>query len=270
MLQNVWLQQNKWEDVEQYLQHKKTIILPFGSVEQHAKHLPLGTDSFVAKRVAEDAGKKTNTLVAPQSWVGWAPHHMAFPGTITLRPETLTALVEDMCQSLIYHGFEKIIIINGHREANLPPIRIAATRLRNKTGAFIPIVDPFYFNYEAGKQLRKSEPGGIGHAEELESSHMFYLYPELCSPENVEKNIPDGHQFTIFDPFIEGDRVLISSDVETYKDQTKQIGIMGDSTDASKETGQYYHEQIVENMIELIRYCEEDVQVSLRNQSIPL
>src|SRR5699024_8805648 len=154
----------------------------FGSVEQHSKHLPLGTDSFVAKKVAEDAGRETDTLVAPQTWVGWAPHHMAYPGTVTLRPETLTAVVEDMCQSLIYHGFEKIIIVNGHREANLPPIRIAATRLRNKTGAFIPIVDPFYFNYESGKELRKSGPGGIGHAEELESSHMFYLYPDLCSP----------------------------------------------------------------------------------------
>lgn len=269
-MKNVWLQQNKWEDVEQYLTHKKTIIVPFGSVEQHAQHLPLGTDAFVAEKVAEDAGKLTNTLVAPLSWVGWAPHHMAYPGTITLRPETLTALVEDICQSLIYHGFEKIIIINGHREANLPPIKIATTRLRNKTGAFLPIVDPFYFNYEKGKELRKSEPGGIGHAEELESSHMFYIHPDLCSPEKVNKNIPENHRFLQHDPFIEGDRILNASDVHTYREATKNIGLVGDATHASEVTGKEYHETFLENLVELINYCEEEVNVTLRNTNIPL
>jgi len=269
-MKNIWLQENKWRDIETYLEKKKTIIVPFGSVEQHSTHLPLGTDSFVAKKVAEDAGKLTNTLVAPQSWVGWAPHHMAYPGTITLRPETLTALVEDICQSLIYHGFEKIIIINGHREANLPPIKIATTRLRNKTGAFLPIVDPFYFNFEKGKELRQSKPGGIGHAEEMESSHMFYLYPELCEPSKVTKNIPEKHRFLQHDPFVEGDRILNSSDVFTYKEDTKGIGIMGDATDASSLIGEQYHKKFLDNLIELIDYCENDVIVKLRNRNIPL
>lgn len=269
-MKTIWLHENKWEDIEAYLEKKKTIIVPFGSVEQHSKHLPLGTDSFVARKVAEDAGRLTNTLVAPQSWFGWAPHHMAYPGTVTLRPETLTAVVEDICQSLIYHGFEKIIIINGHREANLPPIKIAATRLRNKTGAFLPIVDPFYFNSEIGKALRQSAPGGIGHAEEMESSHMFYLYPELCEPTDVACNIPEKHRFLQHDPFIEGDRVLTSSDVNNYRKDTKGIGIMGDATDASSSIGEQYHEKFLDNLVELIEYCEKEVSVNLRNQEIPM
>lgn len=269
-MESVWLNENRWEDVEEYLKKKKTILVPFGSVEQHARHLPLGTDSFVAQRVAEDAGKMTETLVAPQSWFGWAPHHMAYPGTVTLRPETLTALVEDICQSLIFHGFEKIIIINGHREANLPPIKIAATRLRNKTGAFLPIVDPFYFNYKKGLELRQSEPGGIGHAEELESSHMFHLYPELCRPENVTTNIPEKHHFLEHDPFVEGDRVLSASDVFTYKEATKGIGLMGDASPSSKEVGEAYHQAFLENLKELIEYCETEVKVELRKPEIPL
>lgn len=270
MLKSVWLQENKWEDVENYLKKKKTIIVPFGSVEQHGKHLPLGTDAFVAQKLAEDAGKLTHTLVAPPAWFGWAPHHMAYPGTVTLRPETLTVLVEDICQSLIYHGFEKIIIINGHREANLPPIKIASARLRNKTGAFIPIVDPFYFHFKEGKKLRKSPPGGIGHAEELESSHMYYLYPDLCSPENAFDNIPDQPSFMIFDPFVEEDRVLTSSDTATYLEHTKNIGVAGASTQASKETGEKYHKTFIEKLAEFIRYCEEEVKVQLRNVEIPL
>ncbi|WKA56792.1 creatininase family protein [Planococcus shixiaomingii] len=266
----MWLQENKWRDVEEYLKTKKTIIVPFGSVEQHAHHLPLGTDSFVAQKVAEDAGRLTDTLVAPPVWTGWAPHHMAYPGTITLRPETLTAVAEDTLQSLIYHGFEKILIVNGHREANLPPLRIAMTRLRNKTGAFIAIVDPFYFNAEAGKTLRKSAPGGIGHAEELESSHMLHLFPELCNPSKTETNIPKKHPFLQHDPYVEGDRVLTASDVAGYREVTEGTGLMGDAAPSDAATGEAYHKAFLDNFTELIRYCEEDVKVALRKPNLPL
>ena len=164
-----YLHENKWEDVKNYLNDKTTIILPVGSVEQHGKHLPLGTDSILAQDIALDLAKETYTLVASPLWYGWAPHHMAYPGTVTLRPETLTQVVEDVLNSLIYHGFKKIIIVNGHREANLPPLKIALARVRNKTGAFIGIADPFYINAVAGKELSDVEAGGIGHAEELET-----------------------------------------------------------------------------------------------------
>lgn len=268
-MKSIWLQENKWEDVEAYLTKKKTIIVPFGSVEQHAKHLPLGTDSFVAIKVAEEAGKRTNTLVTPPNWVGWAPHHMAFPGTITLRPETLTALAMDICQSLIYHGFEKIIIINGHREANLPPLKIAATKLRNQTGAYIAIADPFYIAYEVGKEIKKSEPGGVGHAAEMETSHMLYLHPELCKMENAVKNVHNAHRFIQHDPFVSGDRMFIPSDVATYRENSKNIGVVGDPTVSTKENGEYYHHKLIQNLVEFLTYCEEEVKVNLRNQGVP-
>lgn len=269
-LKSVWLQENKWEDVEQYLEKKKTIIVPVGSVEQHAKHLPLGTDSFVALRVAEEVGEKTQTLVAPPNWVGWAPHHMAFPGTITLRPETLTNLVYDICKSLIYHGFEKIIILNGHREANLPPLKIAITKLRNETGAFLSIADPFYIAKQIGKEIKVSEPGGVGHAAEMETSHMYYLYPDLCDPSKAVKNVHTKHQFLQHDPFVEGDTVFVPSDVEGYREGAINVGVVGDPTVSTKENGEIYHHALVKNLIELVRYCDEEVTVTIRKREIPL
>lgn len=269
-MQNLWLQENKWEDVEDYLKNKKTIIIPVGSVEQHAKHLPLGTDSFLSQYIAEDAAKLTDTLIAPPLWVGWAPHHMAYKGTITLRPETLTSVVEDMCESLIYHGFEKIIIINGHREANLPPIRIGMTRVRNRTGAFIAIADPFYINAQKGKELSEVEPGGLGHAEELEASQMYHLLPDLCDPSKSAKNIPNQHRFLQHDPYVEGDKMLTASDVATYKEATKGIGIMGDATLANEEKGKEYHEALVKNIAEFINHCEDNINVNIRERTIPL
>lgn len=269
-MKSVWLQENKWKDIEAYLQQKKTIIVPFGSVEQHAHHLPLGTDAFVAIKVAEAAAQRTETLVAPPTWYGWAPHHMAYPGTVTFRPETLTQVALDICQSLIYHGFEKLILVNGHREANLPPLKIAATKLRNHTGAFLAVVDPFYMNAEKGKELRESEPGGIGHAEELETSHMYFLYPKLCESKQASKNIERKQRFLQHDPYVEGDRVFVPSDVGVYREVTKRIGIVGDATPASREKGQEYHETLVKNLVEFIQFCHHEIHVNVRNRELPL
>ena len=86
------LQELKWPEVKSYLENDQRIILPIGSTEQHSYWLPLGTDSMVAIALAEEAAQKTNVLVAPPLWTGWSPHHMALPGTITIRPEILIEL----------------------------------------------------------------------------------------------------------------------------------------------------------------------------------
>ncbi|SOC43755.1 creatinine amidohydrolase [Salinicoccus kekensis] len=265
-----YLHENKWEDVEAYLKEKKTILLPVGSVEQHGKHLPLGTDSLLAQDIAMDVAEKTGVLIASPLWYGWAPHHMAYPGTVTLRPETLTQVVEDVLNSLIYHGFEKILIINGHREANLPPLRIALTRVRNNTGAFVGIADPFYINAVAGRELSEVEPGGIGHAEELETSVMYDRHAELCSPEAAVKNIPSDHnRFLQHDPNVLTDKILTASDVAHYKEATHGVGVMGDATPADKDKGREYQKRMVDNISEFVEYLE-GLEVEIRKREIPL
>jgi len=187
---NTKLQELTWQQLEQHLQHNDTVLIPVGSTEQHGPHLPLGTDAMVAIRLALETGELTDTLVTPPLWFGWSPHHQAYPGTVSLRPETLTAVVEDIGRSLIWSGANKLIVLNGHREANLPPLKIAASRLRNETGAYVAVVDPFYIGDQIGRALRTSEPGGIGHAAELETAHMMHIHPELVRMERAEKNMP--------------------------------------------------------------------------------
>ncbi|MFD2829939.1 creatininase family protein [Corticicoccus populi] len=265
-----YLHENKWEDIELYLKKSTTILLPVGSVEQHGKHLPLGTDSILAQDIALDVADKTGVLVASPLWYGWAPHHMAYPGTVTLRPETLTSVVEDVINSLIYHGFEKILIINGHREANLPPLRIALTRVRNNTGAFVGIADPFYINAVAGRELSDVDPGGIGHAEELETSVMYDRHGELCTPEAAVKNIPSDHnKYLQHDPHVLTDKILTASDVAHYREATNNIGVMGDSTTSDKEKGREYQERLTNNIAEFVKYLD-DLEVEIRKKDIPL
>lgn len=267
---NYYLHENKWEDIESYLKKEKTILLPVGSVEQHGKHLPLGTDSILAQDIAMDVAHKTDVLVASPVWYGWAPHHMAYPGTVTLRPETLTSVVEDILNSLIYHGFEKILIINGHREANLPPLKIALTRVRNNTGAFVGIADPFYINAVAGKELSDVEAGGIGHAEELETSVMYDRHSELCNPNASVKNIPSDHnEFLQHDPNVFTDKILTASDVAHYREATNNIGVMGDSTTSDKDKGREYQQRLTDNISRFVEYLK-NLDVDIRKKDLPL
>ena len=94
---------------------RAVVILPLGSVEQHGNHLPIGTDTMLAEAVSRAAAEASGgTVVMPPPWYGFSAHHMRFPGSITLRAETLLALVEDVVASLVRHDFRRILIVNGH------------------------------------------------------------------------------------------------------------------------------------------------------------
>ncbi len=105
---------SSWPEVEAYLATSKAILIPIGSTEQHGPNGLLGTDALCPEIIAKRAGDESGILVGPTFNVGIAQHHMAFPGTITLRPQTMIAAMEDWAASLTRHGFERIYWLNGH------------------------------------------------------------------------------------------------------------------------------------------------------------
>jgi creatinine amidohydrolase len=242
----VWLQDMRWEEVEEaQVQSGGVVLIPVGSTEQHGGHLPLGTDSYAAIGLAEDVAERTGGVVAPPIWFGWSPHHMWLSGTITLRPETLIEVVVDICKSLVHHGFDKIVVINGHRMANLPPLQIACGRVQMETKATVKLVDPYPLSEEIRDDLKISQ---LGHGDDMETSHMLYLHPELCEMEKVVKYIPpmgkDHNDTWIPHPLPMGKE----------KDRLKRetAGTSRWPENASRENGERIHKAVVKGIVELI------------------
>ncbi|MBR0680205.1 creatininase family protein [Roseomonas eburnea] len=102
-----------WMQVEAYLRHDDRCVLPFGSTEQHAQ-LSLCVDAILAERVAVEAAEPLGVPVYPAMPFGLAPYFAAFPGSVSLRVETLLAVARDLVASVARAGFRRILMVNGH------------------------------------------------------------------------------------------------------------------------------------------------------------
>jgi creatinine amidohydrolase len=107
------LEELNWMDVENYLKTDDRIMLVLGSCEQHG-YLSLQTDVRVPQALADAASQESAVLVAPALNFGVSPYFLDFPGTISIKPKTYLAVFEDLLESLIHHGFKRILILNGH------------------------------------------------------------------------------------------------------------------------------------------------------------
>jgi creatinine amidohydrolase len=109
----VRIAESNWADVEACLARDDRCVLPFGSTEQHAG-LSLCTDAILAERVAAEAAAPLGVPVFPVMPFGLAPYFAAFPGSVSLRVETLLAVARDVIASVAGAGFRRILVVNGH------------------------------------------------------------------------------------------------------------------------------------------------------------
>lgn len=156
-------------------------ILPMGSVEQHGPHLPTGTDFFAATSIALAVAERLDALVLPLCPLGVTPMHMPFPGTVSLRPQTLQDVVADIGASLAQHGCRQFVILNWH-EGNIPSLALVAEHLHREVGLAVVLVQACY----VAEERFGPSAGGLTHGGKIEAWSVLSCRPDLVHLDRAE------------------------------------------------------------------------------------
>ncbi len=162
------------------------LVQPIGAIEQHGPHLPLDTDTAAVTAICVRAALRVAdppALVLPSVAWGLSPYWLPFPGTISLRPETILALVGDIGASVAKHGFRRIVIVNGHG-GNAGIVAVCATLLADH-GLRATAVSWWSLLGEDLHTLAPRDAGHIGHAGQTETSVQLALQPDLVDHASV-------------------------------------------------------------------------------------
>lgn len=231
------LQQSTWSEVEGYLKRSKGVIVPIGSTEQHGPNGPIGTDAICPEVVALGVQAENDALVAPTLAYGMAQHHLAFPGTVSLKPATLLLMLKDVIGSLARHGFERIYFLNGHG-GNVATVTAAFSEVYAELGSDAPHLK--LHNWFMGPRVRKLSKEIYGdsegsHATPSEISLAWHAWPNAVTNVEISPKIaPRG----------------VIRDAEDYRRQFPDGRIGSDPSLSSLEDGAKIYDAAVKDVLE--------------------
>ncbi|MBJ3776981.1 creatininase family protein [Acuticoccus mangrovi] len=260
MADSVFIHELRWPDIAAYLETDDVALVPIGATEQHGPHTPLLVDTAWASDVSEAVAKREGVLVAPPLHYGWSPHHLGYPGGITLRPETLTQVAMDVAESLISHGFRKIVFVNGNRVANLPPLQIAMTKIRFNLGVFSAIIDTHLIARAEVCAAAGNARDASHHAGLVETAFMMHAHPELVREEKIVElpERPLGAFASTFpmDPPFDQNIAFVQATAEEFRERTGGQGTYSNPAPATAEIGRKVLDVTIERAAEFIRHVK--------------
>jgi creatinine amidohydrolase len=263
-----------WPEINEAVDMQKVCILPCGAVEQHGPHLPLDVDLVCPGGIAHGVGRQMadRILVLPTLAYGYTGHVMDFPGTINTHYETFIRQVLDVTQSLAYHGFKKIILLNGHG-SNMPNLDLAARRTNLETDAECVLIawwNLLTVDKEFLPSWRESKfPGGCSHACELETSLYLYLAEEDVRKDKIQSGTisfnDEDNPFNWVDLFAAGPATVVS-----WTSSYSETGVLGDAEKATKEKGERAYNEAVKQLGRFVEYFQHrPIDRRRRQQRVP-
>ena len=227
-----------WKEVEEFVKKMDMVILPTAATEQHGPHLPLAVDTIDCYEVAKRISARLGIPVLPPICYGCSQSHGDFPGTISLRPETVTRTICEIAEWLYKSGIRKLLILNGHMW-NWGPIYSARENIRyDYRDMQVRVLDWWHTTEETMKKLVEDCPENPNylHANIAETSCMLAIRPDLVS---MDKAVDEADYSTFF---------------EHRMDQYTKTGIVGRATTKStKEFGKQLFSDVVDELVAMIQ-----------------
>jgi creatinine amidohydrolase len=243
------LEDLSWREVQEAMDDGfDSVIVAAGATEQHGPHMPLCVDAALGEAITVEIAKRTGRmLVGPAIRPGVSEHHMAFPGTITLREETMQAVLRDYCTSLDRHGFSHIVLMVAHG-GNMNAVDTVAKQLDGKLGArVIGLANPFEPDLfiDSQKFGNMIDVHSIGaHGGHAETSLMLTFRPDLVRMDYAVRSIPD-----LPGDLAEMGRLLAERGTRGFSES----GVLGDGTKATAEFGRALMEEMAEGVARYLR-----------------
>jgi creatinine amidohydrolase len=242
-----------WLDAQAAIAQADLAVVAVGSCEQHGPHLTLDTDSVIAQAFAQRlaADLDSRALLCPPLLYGLSEHHMGFPGTLTLRAETLLGFLSDLVESLTRWGLRRLLVVNGHG-GNIDAIRLAARATRRDHGALVAGL--MWAQLAADEIAQRVTSERYGHACEVETSVAMVLASDSLRLERITEPQPVGVRDALTDP--PSPRV----DRPTWFHEWTENGALGDPRLASIDLGEAIVETAYARALEFAkRFAEEQL-----------
>jgi creatinine amidohydrolase len=171
-------------EAESRLKGSRLAVMAPGSIEQHGPHLPLGTDAFAADVLAEEVARKLKAVLVPLPLVGVSPYHLSWTGSLSLQPQTMIAIIEDICECLADHGVDKVLFVNWH-EGNTPTLRLAGDSVQRKFKMRVVIAESHLItNKLFGDRAQ------LTHAGNMETAAVLMYDPSLVDLAKADNPTP--------------------------------------------------------------------------------
>ena len=235
-----------WPEVEAAKDKIKMVVIPTGSCEQHGPNTTFATDTVrsyeFCKLLGDRMGDKI--LICPPVTYGVSTHHMGFPGTVTINPETLVHVYMDIVRSMHRHGFEKFLFVNGHG-GNRVALNMAITEPYDEYGIkayWTGMGSPFA--RDLFKDILDPNSKLYGHACEMETSQVMYLAPWAAREDRKKGELMDS----VYSRKIFKDGACPIN----WREDASANGALGDARKATVELGKQMTERVLEEVESLI------------------
>jgi creatinine amidohydrolase len=241
-----------WPEVRELVAEDRVCLIPVATLEDHGPHLPIDTDLRLTEEICRRGAELVpgDVVLLPTIPHGYSPHHMDFPGTITIGWDTFTRYCYDVGASLARHGFRRLLYLNGHgSNQNLVetaarlvgvdyPEVLAAAAFHSSSGRTLALVE----------ELRESGPGGMAHACELETSMYLAIDPAAVAMDKAvdERGYPAGEHARM--DWTDGPLKLMP-----WWSSFSRTGVQGDATKATAEKGERLLRAAAEELAEYVR-----------------